>query len=55
MIYVALGLLITVIAGPDALNAMATDPWFNLFFFALFVIFAISFFGAFESPCRASG
>jgi len=31
VIYVALGLLITVIAGPDALNAMATDPWFNLF------------------------
>ena len=48
VIYVALGLLITVIAGPDALNAMATDPWFNLFFFILFVIFAISFFGAFE-------
>lgn len=48
VIYVALGLLITTIAGPDALNAMATDPWFNLFFFALFVIFAISFFGAFE-------
>ena len=48
VIYVALGLLITVIAGPDALNAMATDPWFNLFFFVLFVIFAISFFGAFE-------
>ena len=48
VIYVALGLLITVVAGPDALNAMATDPWFNLFFFGLFVIFAISFFGAFE-------
>ena len=48
VIYVALGILITVIAGPDALNAMATDPWFNLFFFVLFVIFAISFFGAFE-------
>ncbi|MEK9829421.1 MAG: cytochrome c biogenesis protein CcdA [Schleiferiaceae bacterium] len=48
VIYVALGILITVIAGPDALNAMATDPWFNLFFFILFVIFAISFFGAFE-------
>ncbi|KRO68726.1 MAG: hypothetical protein ABR88_07175 [Cryomorphaceae bacterium BACL7 MAG-120322-bin74] len=48
VIYVALGLLITLIAGPDALNAMATNPWFNLFFFALFVIFAISFFGAFE-------
>lgn len=48
VIYVALGLIITLVAGPDALNAMATDPWFNLFFFALFVVFAISFFGAFE-------
>ena len=48
VIYVALGLLITLIAGPDALNAMATHPWFNLFFFALFVVFAFSFFGAFE-------
>lgn len=48
VIYVALGLLITAIAGPDALNAMATNPWFNLFFFGLFVVFAISFFGAFE-------
>jgi len=48
VIYVALGLMITLVAGPDALNAMATDPWFNLFFFALFVVFAISFFGAFE-------
>lgn len=48
VIYVALGILITVIFGSDALNAMATDPWFNYGFFFLFVIFAISFFGAFE-------
>ncbi|MDX5327013.1 MAG: thioredoxin family protein [Bacteroidota bacterium] len=48
VIYVALGMLITIVFGSDALNAMATNPWFNLFFFALFIVFAISFFGAFE-------
>ena len=47
-IYVALGLLITVLFGSSALNELATNPWFNLVFFALFVVFAISFFGAFE-------
>ena len=48
VIYVALGILVTVLFGGDALNALATNPWFNLAFFFLFVIFAISFFGAFE-------
>ena len=48
VIYVALGLLVTVLFGGDALNALATNPWFNLAFFFLFVVFAISFFGAFE-------
>ncbi len=48
-IYVLLGMLVTVFTGDSsALNAMSTDPWFNLVFFALFVVFAISFFGAFE-------
>ncbi|MGI9527724.1 MAG: cytochrome c biogenesis protein CcdA [Weeksellaceae bacterium] len=47
-IYVALGLLITAIFGPSALNEMATNPWVNIAFFILFVIFAISFFGGFE-------
>ena len=48
-IYVALGMLVTLITGDSsALNAMSTNPWFNLIFFALFVVFAISFFGAFE-------
>jgi thiol:disulfide interchange protein DsbD len=48
VIYVALGLFVTIIFGGDALNALATNPWFNLAFFFLFVVFAISFFGAFE-------
>lgn len=47
-IYVSLGLAVTVIFGADALNAMATNVWFNLFFFALLIVFAISFLGAFE-------
>ncbi len=48
VIYVALGFTITAAFGPSTLNVLATDPWFNLAFFALFVIFAISFFGYFE-------
>lgn len=47
-IYVLLGLGITVAFGPDALNAMSTNVWFNLAFFILLVVFAISFLGAFE-------
>lgn len=48
VIYVVLGLIITFSFGPDTLNAIATNPWVNLIFFALFLVFAISFFGAFE-------
>lgn len=48
LIYVALGFGVTVIFGADALNAMSTNVWFNVAFFLLLVIFAISFFGAFE-------
>src|ERR1051326_7380930 len=47
-IYVALGLGVTAAFGSDALNALSTNVWFNLFFFALLLVFAISFFGAFE-------
>ena len=47
-IYVVLGLAITAIFGADALNALSTNPWFNLFFFLLLVVFAVSFLGAFE-------
>lgn len=48
VIYVALGLLATVIFGPSVLNEMSTNPWVNLAFFVIFIVFAISFFGAFE-------
>ncbi|MFC5044771.1 protein-disulfide reductase DsbD family protein [Aquimarina hainanensis] len=48
VIYVALGSVVTGIFGADALNALSTNVWFNLIFFALLVIFAISFLGAFE-------
>ena len=48
VIYVVLGLAITAIFGADALNALSTNPWFNIFFFILLVVFAISFLGAFE-------
>ena len=48
VIYVALGLLITVLFGSDALNDLATSGLFNLFFFGLLVVFAASFLGAFE-------
>ena len=47
-IYVILGLLVTWIFGADALNALSTNVWFNLIFFLLLIIFAVSFLGAFE-------
>jgi thiol:disulfide interchange protein len=48
LIYVGLGMLITVIFGADALNALSTNGIFNGVFFLLLVVFAASFFGAFE-------
>ncbi|MDB5123645.1 MAG: thiol:disulfide interchange protein DsbD [Mucilaginibacter sp.] len=48
VIYVSLGLIITLLFGPDALNALATNGIFNIFFFLLLVVFGISFLGAFE-------
>lgn len=48
VIYLLLGLLITAIFGAGALNDLSTNAVFNLLFFALLVIFAASFFGAFE-------
>ena len=47
-IYVILGLVITAVFGADALNALSTNPWFNVCFFLLLIIFAVSFLGAFE-------
>lgn len=48
VLYVLLGLGVTKIFGPDALNALSTNVWFNLAFFVLLLVFAISFLGAFE-------
>lgn len=47
-IYTILGFLITKALGPDALNEMASNAVFNLIFFFIILIFAISFLGAFE-------
>jgi thiol:disulfide interchange protein len=54
LIYVSLGFLVTVTLGSDALNAMASNVYFNLLFFIIFFIFALSFFGAFEITLPAS-
>ncbi len=48
VIYVLLGTAVTAIFGADALNALASNPWFNIIFFLLLVVFAVSFLGAFE-------
>jgi thiol:disulfide interchange protein DsbD len=48
LIYVFLGTVITLIFGADALNALSTNVWFNVIFFVLLVVFALSFLGAFE-------
>jgi Thiol:disulfide interchange protein len=48
VIYLTMGLLITGIFGASALNDMSTNAIFNILFFLLLVVFAISFFGAFE-------
>lgn len=48
VIYVFLGMGITLLFGSDALNEMASNGFFNFIFFLLLVVFAISFFGAFE-------
>jgi len=48
IIYVALGWLVSFLFGADALNALSTNVWFNLLFFLLLVVFAVSFLGAFE-------
>jgi thiol:disulfide interchange protein len=47
-IYVLLGSLVTAVFGAEALNELSTNVWFNLIFFVLLVVFAVSFLGAFE-------
>ena len=53
-IYVVLGFLITLIFGASALNSLSTSAVFNLIFFSILIIFAISFFGAFEITLPSS-
>lgn len=48
VIYVTIGLLVTAIFGPSALNALSTNAVFNILFFLMLIVFAASFFGAFE-------
>lgn len=47
-IYVALGVGVSAVFGPEVLNSMATNAYFNIAFFLLLVVFAASFLGAFE-------
>jgi len=54
VIYVVLGVVVTAIFGASVLSELSTDPWFNLFFFALLIVFAISFLGAFEITLPSS-
>ncbi len=54
VIYLALGLGITIIFGASALNSLATNAIFNLIFFLLLVAFALSFFGLFEMVLPSS-
>ena len=54
VIYVLLGLLVTLLFGANALNALSTNAWFNIFFALLLIVFAASFFGAFELTLPAS-
>ncbi len=48
VIFLTLGIVLTLIFGPGKLNEIATGAVFNIIFFLLLVVFAISFFGAFE-------
>jgi thiol:disulfide interchange protein DsbD len=54
VIYLALGLIVTAIFGASALNALSTNAIFNIFFFLMLVVFAASFFGAFELQLPSS-
>ncbi|MGG8495464.1 cytochrome c biogenesis protein CcdA [Tenacibaculum sp. TC6] len=54
VIYVVLGTVVTWAFGADSLNALSTNVWFNLIFFLLLVVFAVSFLGAFELTLPSS-
>lgn len=48
VLYVGLGMIVTVAFGADALNDLASNVYFNLLFFVMLIVFGISFLGAFE-------
>lgn len=48
VIYILLGTVVTAVFGAEVLNEMSTNPTFNIVFFLILVVFAISFMGAFE-------
>ena len=54
VIYVVLGLVVSMLFGASALNALSTNALFNIFFCLLLVVFAASFFGAFEITLPSS-
>lgn len=55
VIYVLLGSVVTpLVGGADSLNALATNVWFNVIFFLLLIVFAVSFLGAFEITLPSS-
>ena len=54
IIYVAFGLFITLVFGSAKLNELSSSGWFNFIFFILLVVFAVSFFGAFEITLPSS-
>ena len=54
VIYVLLGTVVTALFGAEILSNMATDPYFNLVFFVLLIVFAASFLGAFEITLPSS-
>lgn len=54
VIYLSLGLIVTTLFEANTLNDLSTNAYFNIFFFLLLIIFAISFFGAFNLELPAS-
>ncbi len=54
IIYTLLGTIVSAVFGADALNALSTNVWFNIIFFLLLIVFAVSFLGAFELTLPSS-
>lgn len=54
VIYVGLGVIITLIWGASALNEISTDGFFNIFIFLILIVFGVSFLGAFEITLPSS-